>query len=87
MTAFLQRNCDVFVGGTAETRAKFHDHFDHFVLLTAALQVLIERVNRRTNNSYGKTPEQQTEIATTSSQSSRFSVEAHPRTRRTTPGD
>ena len=42
---------------------RFYDRFEHVVLLSAPLQVLVERVSRRTNNPYGMTDEQQVEIA------------------------
>jgi hypothetical protein len=33
------------------------------VLLSAPLEILLERVRRRTNNPYGKSPQQRAEIA------------------------
>jgi shikimate kinase len=55
---------DVIVSGTVDNQGKFYDRFHHVVLLTAPLEILIDRVSRRTNNPYGKTPTEQTEIAT-----------------------
>ena len=49
--------------GTVENQGRFHDRFEHVVLLSAPLHVLVERVSRRTNNPYGKAPEQRAEIA------------------------
>ena len=63
MAAFLRDHDDVFVAGTAENQGRFRDRFDHVVLLSAPLSVLIERVSSRTSNPYGKTPEQQAEIS------------------------
>jgi shikimate kinase len=63
MDQLLAERVDVTVSGTVENQGKFYDRFDHVVLLTAPLDVLIDRVSRRTNNPYGKTPEQQAEIA------------------------
>jgi broad-specificity NMP kinase len=48
----------LFVAGCEENQAKFHPQFDHIVLLSAPLQVLIERLTARTTNSYGKAPEE-----------------------------
>jgi shikimate kinase len=46
-----------------ENQGRFYDRFDHVVLLSAPLPVLIARVTSRTTNPYGKTPQQQAEIA------------------------
>jgi dephospho-CoA kinase len=48
----------LFVAGCEENQAKFHPQFDHIVLLSAPLEVLIERLTARTTNSYGKAPEE-----------------------------
>ena len=58
----LAREDDVVVSGTAENQGLFYDRFDHVVLLSAPLEVLIERLSNRTNNPYGSTPEQQDEV-------------------------
>lgn len=63
MDQFLARHLEVIVSGTVENQGRFYDRFDHVVLLSAPLHVLIARVSRRTNNPYGKTPEQQAEMA------------------------
>ena len=63
MHQLLAANPDVVVSGTVENQAAFYDRFEYVVLLSAPLQVLVERVSRRTNNTYGKTPEQRAEIA------------------------
>jgi shikimate kinase len=63
MDVLLARHSEVIVSGTVENQGRFYDRFDHVVLLSAPLDVLIERVSRRTNNPYGRTPEQQSEIA------------------------
>ena len=63
MQQLLASNPDVIVSGTVENQHRFDDHFEHVVLLSAPLHVLVERVTTRTNNPYGKTPEQQAEIA------------------------
>ncbi|QIK68343.1 AAA family ATPase [Nocardioides sp. HDW12B] len=63
MQRLLASNHDVVVSGTVENQGRFYDRFEHIVLLSAPLPVLVERVSRRTNNPYGKTPEQRAEIA------------------------
>jgi shikimate kinase len=47
----------LFVSGTASNQGKFHARFDHIVLLSAPANVLIERLSTRTNNPYGKHPD------------------------------
>ena len=48
----------LFVAGCEENQVSFHPRFDHIVLLTAPLEVLLERLATRSGNSYGKTPEE-----------------------------
>lgn len=62
MTALLDAHSDLVVSGTVENQGAFYDRFDHIVLLSAPVEVLIERVSTRTNNPYGKSPAQQNEI-------------------------
>lgn len=58
-----QERCGVlFVSGCASNQVKFYGRFDHIVLLTAPPAVLVERLTTRTNNPYGKTPEQLAEV-------------------------
>jgi shikimate kinase len=45
-----------------ENQGRFYDRFHHVVLLSAPLEVLLQRVRRRANP-YGRTPEQRAEIA------------------------
>jgi shikimate kinase len=63
MGALLDQQATVVVSGTADNQGRFYERFDHVVLLSAPLAVLIERVSSRSNNPYGKTPEQQADIA------------------------
>jgi|SRR4051794_8233797 shikimate kinase len=63
MHQLLASNPDVVVSGTAENQGRFYDRFEHVVLISAPLPVLVERVTRRSNNPYGKTPKQRAEIA------------------------
>jgi dephospho-CoA kinase len=63
MDQLLARHRDVIVSGTVDNQGRFYDRFDHVVLLSAPLPVLIDRVTGRTTNPYGKTPQQRAEIA------------------------
>jgi hypothetical protein len=46
----------LFVEGCVRNQSKFYDRFDAVVLLSAPVEVMLERVARRTTNNYGKTP-------------------------------
>jgi dephospho-CoA kinase len=48
----------LFVGGAAPNQSKFYGRFDHVVLLSAPAPVMMERLVSRTNNPYGKDPEE-----------------------------
>lgn len=45
----------LFVGGCATNQSKFYDRFNAVVLLSAPVDVILDRVARRTTNDYGKT--------------------------------
>lgn len=62
MDALLASCDDLVVSGTVDNQGRFYDRFHHVVLLSAPLEVLLERVGRRANP-YGRTPEQRAEIA------------------------
>ena len=64
MTALLEAEPDVFVSGTVENQGIFYDRFEYVVLLSVPVDVLLERVSARTNNPYGRAPEEQAEIRT-----------------------
>ena len=63
MAALLAAAPDVVVSGTVSNQGRFYDRFEQVVLLSAPVDVLHERVRRRTNNPYGTTQRQQAEIA------------------------
>ena len=44
----------LFLGGCAENMRKFLPQFDHIVLLSAPAEVIVKRLDSRTNNAYGK---------------------------------
>lgn len=48
----------LFVSGTATNQGRFYPRFDAVVLLSAPVDVLLERIDRRTANPYGKSPEE-----------------------------
>lgn len=51
----------LFLGGCAMNQGQFYPRFDHIVLLTAAEDVIVERLTTRTTNNYGKSPEEREE--------------------------
>lgn len=63
MAELLARHPDLVVSGTVDNQGRFYDRFEHVVLLSAPLPVLLERVTRRMDNPYGKTADQRAEIA------------------------
>ncbi len=48
----------LFVSGCPTNRVKFYPQFDHIILLSAPPDLLVERLRTRTNNSYGKHPDE-----------------------------
>ena len=48
----------VFVGGCKSNQVKFYEQFNHIVLLTAPVRLLVERLSTRTSNPYGKQPDE-----------------------------
>lgn len=48
----------LFVAGCEENQGKFLPRFDQVVLLSAPVETLVERLATRTNNTYGKAPEE-----------------------------
>ena len=47
-----------FISGCATNQVKFYPQLDEIVLLSAPAAVLVERLTTRTNNPYGKRPEE-----------------------------
>jgi shikimate kinase len=62
MDRLLARHEDVVVSGTVENQVHFYDRFRHVVLLSAPLEVLFQRLRERTNNPYGKSSAERSEI-------------------------
>ena len=48
----------LFVSGTVENMGSFREQFDRVILLSAPADVLVQRLTTRTNNPYGRQPEQ-----------------------------
>ncbi|WP_308117052.1 AAA family ATPase [Streptomyces guryensis] len=49
---------NLFVAGCKTNQGQFYPLFDHIVLLSAPAEVLLTRIAARTNNPYGKLPEE-----------------------------
>lgn len=62
MDELLATHADVVVSGTVDNQGRFYHRFEHVVLLSAPLEVLLERVASRTNNPYGRTAAEREEI-------------------------
>ncbi|SEM62418.1 AAA family ATPase [Nonomuraea pusilla] len=56
------REGHLFVAGCKSNQGRFYRWFDHVVLFSAPAEVLLSRVVARTDNPYGKRPEEQTDI-------------------------
>lgn len=63
--ALLSRPRDkpLFVQGTVANQVHFYGRFDAVVLLSAPAAVVFDRLERRTNNPFGKTPAERERIA------------------------
>jgi dephospho-CoA kinase len=48
----------LFVSGSSPNQGKFYSRFDHIVLLTAPPALIAERLATRSNNTFGKDPDQ-----------------------------
>ena len=59
----LDAHPHIVVAGTAENQGRLYGQFEHVVLLSAPLEVLLRRVVTRTNNPYGRRPEERADIA------------------------
>jgi shikimate kinase len=62
MEQLLAECRDVVVSGTVENQVCFYDRFEHVVLLSAPVEVLMQRVGCR-RNPYGRTQADRDEIA------------------------
>ena len=48
----------LFLSGCSPNQGKFYPRFDHVILLSASVDVIVERLTTRTTNPYGKRPEE-----------------------------
>src|SRR5688500_6361866 len=48
----------LFVSGCAQNMGKFYPQFDYIILLSAPAAIIVERLATRTNNAYGKRPDE-----------------------------
>lgn len=64
MSELLQRPLEapLFLSGCVPNQGKFYEFFNHKVLLSAPLEVILNRVANRSSNSYGKTDEERAAI-------------------------
>jgi shikimate kinase len=56
------RETALFVQGTVANQGRFYHRFDAVVLLTAPLDVVLDRLEQRTNNPFGKQPDERQQI-------------------------
>jgi shikimate kinase len=52
----------LFVSGTSTNQRRFYPQFEHIVLLTAPMPLIVQRLSTRTNNPYGKDEAQLAEV-------------------------
>ncbi|NIR27720.1 MAG: AAA family ATPase, partial [Gammaproteobacteria bacterium] len=52
----------LFISGCTESQVKFYPQLDHIILLSAPAEVLVDRLMTRTNNAYGKRPEELADV-------------------------
>ena len=57
-----QRETTLYVSGTVSNQGRLYSHFDAVVLLSAPADVLLQRIESRTTNDYGKTIEERERI-------------------------
>ncbi|MUL47081.1 hypothetical protein FZI85_03915 [Mycobacterium sp. CBMA293] len=56
------RDRPLFIQGTVANQGRFYDRFDAIVLLTAPTDVVLQRIRQRTNNPFGKTADERSQI-------------------------
>ena len=52
----------LFISGCASNQVRFYKQFDHVVLLSAPVPVMIERLATRTTNNFGKDPDELAQV-------------------------
>ncbi len=48
----------LFLSGCSPNQGRFYPRFDHIILLTAPAEVIVDRLTARTNNPFGKDPQE-----------------------------
>ena len=56
------RRSPLFVQGTVANQGRFYDRFDAIVLLSAPIDVVLDRIERRTTNPFGKSPQERQRV-------------------------
>jgi dephospho-CoA kinase len=58
-TLLATEDADIlFVAGCEENQVRFHPQFDYIILLSAPVEILMQRLAVRASNSFGKSPEE-----------------------------
>jgi dephospho-CoA kinase len=57
-----EEGATLFVSGTVENQGRFYDRFDAVVLLSAPADVLLARIDARTDNPFGKSDEERLKV-------------------------
>lgn len=57
-----RREGHLFVAGCKTNQGRFYPQFDHIALLSAPAETILARIQARTNNPYGKRPEEHSAI-------------------------
>ncbi|MFD1938620.1 MULTISPECIES: AAA family ATPase [Nonomuraea] len=52
----------LFVAGCKSNQGRFYPQFDHVVLLSAPAEIMLARIATRTNNPFGKRPEERAAV-------------------------
>lgn len=58
----LKRDDSLVISGTVVNQGNFYRFFDYVVLLSAPLEVMEQRIQKRKENSYGKAPKEWSDI-------------------------
>lgn len=52
----------LFLSGCKSNQGRFYARFDHIILLSAPVELIVERLAARTNNPYGKHPDELAQV-------------------------
>jgi shikimate kinase len=69
--ALMQAKQSIVVSGAVDNQGRFYPYFEYVILLSAPIDVLLDRVSTRTNNPFGKSREEQDQLR-------RYAVEVEP---------